>query len=146
MHFPGRIAHNSGEQTREVWLEELADLDGEIRELAGRCDAELQGMVLAALELTRVGGSALEAMMAPSRDAFVIATSKFGDIGEGDRLRANAQVRHLESLGIAWQRLAARYVRIMTQQNGKIFLNCLSQSKNMLTKYASLLLILKENH
>jgi hypothetical protein len=59
IYLPGRIATNSGELTQDRWLAELSDLDGQIRDFAGRCDAALQGMILAALELTRVGGSVL---------------------------------------------------------------------------------------
>ncbi len=64
MHLPGRLADNSAGKARDVWLEELAELDNHIRDEVKSCDAELQAMALSALELTRLGGSARQQLSA----------------------------------------------------------------------------------
>lgn len=73
---------------------------------------QLLAVFMALLLVVWLGGSALEALLAPKRDAIVIATSKLGDIGEGDRIRASSEARILESLGIPWPRLGAAYARV----------------------------------
>jgi hypothetical protein len=82
MHLPGQIAANSGELTRDCWLSELSDLDGEITELAARCDAILQGKVLGALELTRVGGSVLQQLSAIDHSKVLMPPDKGGTVGK----------------------------------------------------------------
>lgn len=57
VHVPGALATNNAGRDRDAWLEELAELDDKIRDTVESCDAELQGMALSALELTRLGGS-----------------------------------------------------------------------------------------
>lgn len=73
---------------------------------------KLLAVFMALLVIVWVGGSALEEMLAGNRDSILIATSKLGDIGEGDRVRASAEVRILESMGISWQRVGAAYARV----------------------------------
>lgn len=76
LHIPGRLAGNSAGKERAVWLQELAELDGRIRDVLESCDAELQGMALSALEFTRLGGSMKQqlsasdycAIQVPSKD------------------------------------------------------------------------------
>jgi len=60
MHFPTRLSANSGGKEQEAWLQELSDLDDHIRDAVDGCDAELQAQALSALELTRLGGNALQ--------------------------------------------------------------------------------------
>lgn len=64
MHLPGRLAGNNAGRDRSTWLEELAALDESIRDKVDGCDAELQGMALSALDLTRLGGSAWQQLSA----------------------------------------------------------------------------------
>ena len=82
MHLPGRIAANSGELTRDHWLTELSDLDDRVRDLAGRCDAALQGMILAALELTRVGGSVLHQLSAVDHSRVMVPADEGSAAGK----------------------------------------------------------------
>lgn len=57
LHLPTALAGNNAGRDRDAWLEELAELDDSIRDTVEACDAQLQGMALSALELTRLGGS-----------------------------------------------------------------------------------------
>jgi hypothetical protein len=64
MHLPSRVAENNGGRAREVWLAELADLDTAIHDLAEGSDAELQGITISALDMTRLGGSTWQQLSA----------------------------------------------------------------------------------
>jgi len=57
IHVPVLMAGNSGGKERAAWMEELAELDGGIRDVLETCDAQLQAMALSALEQTQLGGS-----------------------------------------------------------------------------------------
>jgi hypothetical protein len=82
MHYPGRIASNSRELKRERWLEELAGLDEQVGELAGRCDADLQGMILSALELTRLGGRTWEQLSAVDHSRVMLPAGEGKEAGK----------------------------------------------------------------
>jgi hypothetical protein len=82
LHMPGQIASNSGELTRDCWLSELEDLDDEIRDLAARCDAILQGKVLSALEYTRLGGSVLQQLSAIDHSKVMMPPDDTGKVGK----------------------------------------------------------------
>ena len=73
---------------------------------------QLLAVFMGLLVIVWVGGAALEELLAGDRNAFLIATSKLGEIGENDRIRAGGEVRLLESLGVPWQRLASVYARV----------------------------------
>jgi hypothetical protein len=73
LHIPGRLAANSAGQERAVWLQELAALDGRIRDAVASCDAQLQGLALSALEFTRLGGSMGQQLGARDRSRIVLA-------------------------------------------------------------------------
>ncbi|MAT92758.1 MAG: hypothetical protein CME59_09160 [Halioglobus sp.] len=67
LHLPGRLAENHAGRDRQAWLAELAEVDDGIRDTVQRCDANLQAMALSALELTRLGGSALAQLLGRDR-------------------------------------------------------------------------------
>jgi hypothetical protein len=73
IHLPTRAAANSAGRDREAWFNELADLDERIRDNAGHSDANLQATVLSAVELTRLGGSLREQLMATDRSQVQLA-------------------------------------------------------------------------
>lgn len=75
MHLPGRLASiqsGSGEDGR---LDELARIDARIRDVSQRCDANLQSLMISALELTRVGGSAWQQLLARDRSRVTVPGS-----------------------------------------------------------------------
>jgi len=76
MHLPERLAINGAEKERAQWLEELDQLDNGIRDVAQRCDAELQAMVLSALDLTTLGGGVFNQL-------FAIDSSRVEPLGGG---------------------------------------------------------------
>ncbi|PLW68630.1 hypothetical protein [Pseudohalioglobus lutimaris] len=67
VHLPDRVASNIVDRDRAAWLEELGKLDQRIRDVAAGSDAQLQGMVLSALELTRLGGNLFQQLRANDR-------------------------------------------------------------------------------
>ncbi len=72
VHFPGRLAGNAAGKDRDTWLEELASLDDNIRDAVDGCDAELQGMALSALDLTRLGGGTLQQLSARDHSRILV--------------------------------------------------------------------------
>ena len=58
LHLPGRLAVIQSGSGQDGRLDELAKIDARIRDTSQRCDANLQSLMISALELTRVGGSA----------------------------------------------------------------------------------------
>ncbi|QIB66131.1 hypothetical protein [Kineobactrum salinum] len=72
LHLPGRLAALESGVDQQGRLEELAKVDGRIRDASERCDANLQSLVISALELTRVGGSAWQQLLARDRSRVMI--------------------------------------------------------------------------
>jgi len=60
-------------------------------------------VAMALLLIVWLGGSALQAMIAPSREGMVVAKSKLGDIIERDRRRATFETELLDRLRVRWQ-------------------------------------------
>lgn len=56
LHYPQRIAGNRLDQSRQNWLNELADIDAEALSVSADCGADVQSVVASAIELTRYGG------------------------------------------------------------------------------------------
>lgn len=65
--IPQAMAANRARRDPEVWAKELRELDNTIRELARKGDATLQQHVDGALELTRLGGSTFDTLLAKDR-------------------------------------------------------------------------------
>lgn len=76
LHLPQRVVANAQNRTRAEWFTEADALDQRIREVAGRCDASLQAMVLSALDRTRLGGSVRAQLT--GRDYSQVAVSAAG--------------------------------------------------------------------
>jgi hypothetical protein len=72
MHLPQRMAANRAGRDREAWIEELTEIDQKIADLAQRCDAEVQGMVMSALELTGMGRSLRDRLAARDTSRVVL--------------------------------------------------------------------------
>ncbi|TXS96727.1 hypothetical protein FV139_04480 [Parahaliea maris] len=72
IHLPGHLATNNAGKDRDAWLEELADLDSNIRDTVESCDAELQAMALSALDLTQLGGSTWQQLTARDGSRIVL--------------------------------------------------------------------------
>lgn len=73
MHLPSRMADNRSERNRDLWLKELGELNKEIRNTSERCDAELQTMVMSAVDLTRVGGGMFKQLSSSDRSMIKVA-------------------------------------------------------------------------
>lgn len=56
LHYPRKIADNRLDQSRQHWLEELADIDEQALGVSAECGADVQSTVASAIELTRYGG------------------------------------------------------------------------------------------
>ena len=63
-------------------MDELTNLDDEIRDYAGRSDAALQGMILAALELTKLGGSIWQQLSALDHSRVLMAADESAASGK----------------------------------------------------------------
>ncbi|MAC32049.1 MAG: hypothetical protein CME40_05760 [Haliea sp.] len=72
LHLPGRVVALEAGVAQEDRMEELARVDVRIREASSRCDANLQSLVISALDLTRVGGSAWQQLMARDRSRVTV--------------------------------------------------------------------------
>lgn len=75
LHLPGRVVALEGGVAQEDRMEELARIDGRIREASSRCDANLQSLMISALDLTRVGGSARQQLLARDRSRVTVPGS-----------------------------------------------------------------------
>jgi len=67
MHLPTAMAENSAGKNNEQWLAELVEIDEEIRKVVRRTDADIQLLVMSALELTRLGGGVWQQLRATDR-------------------------------------------------------------------------------
>ena len=72
MHLPGRLATIQSGSGQDGRLDELAKIDARIRDTSQRCDANLQSLMISALELTRVGGSAWQQLLARDRSRVMV--------------------------------------------------------------------------
>jgi len=71
-----RLVTGLSKAYRVAWMDDLADLDGRIRDVLESCDAQLQAMALSALELTRLGGSLREQLSAKDRSTIQVSGGK----------------------------------------------------------------------
>lgn len=76
IHVPRLLASNSAGKDRAVWMDELAKLDGRIRDVLDSCDAQLQTMALSALDFTRLGGSLRQQLSARDRSSIQMSGGK----------------------------------------------------------------------
>ncbi len=67
LHLPRAMARNHAGRDVNSWMKELGDVDDGIRDAAGNVDADLQAMVLSALDLTRLGGGVFAQIFAQDR-------------------------------------------------------------------------------
>ena len=72
LHLPGHLASIQSGGGQDGRLDELARIDARIRDASERCDANLQSLMISALELTRVGGSAWQQLLARDRSRVMV--------------------------------------------------------------------------
>ncbi len=57
LHYPQVMSKNNNGGSQESWLQELAQIDDEIKNRSGSCRAEIRLLVLSAIENTKISGS-----------------------------------------------------------------------------------------
>ncbi len=57
LHYPSVMSKNNNGGSQEKWLQELAQLDEEIKTNSSSCRAEIRLLILSAIENTKIGGS-----------------------------------------------------------------------------------------
>ncbi len=57
MHYPQVMSKNNSGGSQETWLQELAQIDDEIKNLSSSCRADIRLLILSALENTKISGS-----------------------------------------------------------------------------------------
>lgn len=94
-HVPTHMSRNSAGQARDAWLEELSELDGQIRATARGCDAELQAMAISAVELTRLGGGLSQQLSARDRSTIKMPQSSRPVANAGQRVILDALAQRI---------------------------------------------------
>jgi len=56
LHYPQVMSKNNNGGSQESWLQELAQIDDEIKNRSGSCRAEIRLLVLSAIENTKISG------------------------------------------------------------------------------------------
>lgn len=110
LHLPGRVMALEGGIAQEDRMEELARVDTRIRETSSRCDANLQSLVISALDLTRVGGSAWQQLMARDRSRVTVP---------GDQ-NQKAQTVHNAGQSVVIEHLSARIPDARKQSEAEV--------------------------
>ena len=85
LRYPEKMAKNRASLSFDRWLEELDELDKRGRDLAQKCDADVQSVVSSAIQRTVLGGGLLSQLLGADRSR-VIARERGGS---GSGLVAN---------------------------------------------------------
>lgn len=67
LHLPRQMSLNRVGVDRDGWRSELAECENSIRQLTQRCDADVQGLALSALQLTWVANRPMAALFSKDR-------------------------------------------------------------------------------
>ncbi len=57
MHYPHVMSKNNNGGSQDTWLQELAQVDDEIKNLSSSCRADIRLLILSAIENTKISGS-----------------------------------------------------------------------------------------
>lgn len=90
LRFPNRLVANREDQSRDDLLAELDSLDQTALDAAGQCDDGVYGAVCSALEMSTVGGSFMDQLLARDR-----SRARLPERGLVDNAQQRAVIDHL---------------------------------------------------
>ncbi|MFK8021395.1 MAG: hypothetical protein AB8B86_16655 [Pseudomonadales bacterium] len=78
LHYPRKMADNRLNQSRQHWLDELAEIDEQAASVSAECGADVQSTVTSAIALTRYGGGFFAQLSGRDKSKVQVAQSDGG--------------------------------------------------------------------